>query len=56
VQRLPSGFLQQVLEYRRYASAYFANDVDPKGWQSTEMRQLAMQIAHDLAAEDLHRG
>jgi hypothetical protein len=56
LQRLPVGFLQQVIEYRRYAAAYAANQVDPKGWQQSEMRQLAMEIEHDLAVEEMQRG
>jgi hypothetical protein len=55
LQRLPSGFLQQVLEYRRYVAAYFANEADPKGWQSSAMRTLAMEIEHALAAEEIQQ-
>ena len=53
MQRLPWGFLQQVLEYRRYASAYYANKANPKGWEESDMRTLAMDIELALAAEAL---
>lgn len=56
LQRLPEGFLQQVIEYRRYAEAYFANQADPKGWQDSEMRTLAQQIEFEMIAEAKARG
>ena len=49
--RLPFGFLLQLLEYRRYAEAKHANDVDEKNWQSTPMRRLAKEIQHALVHE-----
>jgi hypothetical protein len=52
-QRLPAGFLEQVIEYRAYAAAYFANIADPKGWQASPMRQLATEIEFALADEEL---
>ena len=54
-QRLPVGFLEQVIEYRRYAEAYAANeaDHDANGWMSTPMRTLAKEIEHTLAEEAL---
>ena len=39
--------MEQIIEYRAYASAYMANKVNPKGWQDSEMRTLAME--HELA-------
>lgn len=53
MQRLPFGFLQQVIEYRRYVAAYYANQVDPNGWSQSAMRMLAQEIEMDLAAEEL---
>lgn len=54
-QRLPAGFLEQVIEYRHYAAARAANIVDPKGWRQDPMRTLAKEIEHDLVAEELAR-
>jgi hypothetical protein len=55
LQRLPAGFLEQVIEYRSYAAAYTANELDPAGWQHTPMRTLAMEIEHDLANEEVEQ-
>ena len=52
-QRLPVGFLEQLLEYRAYASAYHANEADPKGWTSSPMRTLAQEIEAALVEEGL---
>ena len=54
-QRLPVGFLEQIIEYRRYAEAYAANQVDGSsdGWRSTPMRTLAKELEHALAEEEL---
>jgi len=52
-QRLPVGFLDQLLEYRAYAYAKAANAADPKGWDSSPMRRLAQEIEMELAAEDI---
>ncbi len=56
VQRVPVGFLQDVILYRRYAAAYFANQADPTGWQQSPMRTTAMEIEHTVAAEAIARG
>jgi len=53
-QRLPVGFLEQIIEYRSYAGAVTANQVDPKGWNRSPMRTLAMEIEHALAAEEIN--
>jgi len=42
-----------VIEYRRYADAYVANQADPKGWQSSELRIMAKTIEHELAQEEI---
>ena len=52
-QRLPVGFLEQVIEYRAYASAHAANEADPKGWDSSPMRRLAQEIEHQLIQEEI---
>jgi len=52
VQRVPVGFLQQIIEYRRYTEAYYANKADPKGWSSSEMRTLAQTIELELVAAE----
>ena len=54
LQRLPVGFLQQILEYRRYADAVAANQVDPKGWNTSPMRITATEIEFALAAAEIH--
>jgi hypothetical protein len=54
--RLPVGFLEEIIESRSYARAHAANKVDPKGWNSSPMRIAAMEIEHDLAAEEVARG
>lgn len=53
-RRLPAGFLEQVIEYRHYAEAYRANEIDEKGWDSTPLRRLAKEIQHELAEEAHH--
>lgn len=53
MQRLPVGFLEQVIEYRAYARAKAANAADPKGFDTSPMRRLAMEIEASLAAEAL---
>ena len=53
LQQVPVGFLQQIIEYRRYAAAYFANQSDPHGWPASNMRTLAREIEHELAAEEI---
>jgi hypothetical protein len=50
-QRLPIGFLEQVLEYRSAAAARAANQADPKGWSSSPMRVLMQEIETALAME-----
>lgn len=54
MQRLPIGFLEQVLEYRAYAHAHAANAVDPKGSDSTPMRALALEIEAAMAVEGIN--
>ena len=51
--RLPVGFMEQIIEYRAYAAAYAANRADPKSWESSELRTLAMQNEHELAEEEI---
>lgn len=55
LQRLPVGFMEQIIEYRRYAEAKAANDADPDPVrrQSTPMRMLANEIEFDLAEEEI---
>ena len=53
LQQVPVGFLQQIIEYRRYAAAYFANQSDPHGWQASVLRTLAKDIEFELAAEEI---
>jgi len=53
LQRLPVGFMEQVIEYRRYAEAVATNTAHPEGWDTSPMRTLAMEIEHELAAEEI---
>jgi hypothetical protein len=53
LQRLPAGFLQQIIEYRSYAAAVAANDVDPAGWQASTLRTVAKDIEHALVDEEM---
>lgn len=55
-QRLPEGFLEEIVEARQFVEAYLANQADPKGWQNSEMRMLAMELEHDLALEEAEAG
>ena len=57
MQACPVGFLQRVIEYRRYATAYFSNEADPDvhGWRSSPMRTLAKEIEHELAGEEIEK-
>lgn len=55
-RRLPVGFMEQILEYRRYAEAKAANDANLGGWETDAMRTLAMQIELELVAEARARG
>jgi len=53
-QRAPVGWLETILDYRAYAAAKWANEIDPKGDLTTEMRQLARGIEFDLAQEEIN--
>lgn len=55
MQRLPVGFLEQLLEYRAFANAKAANDADPGGWEKSEMRTLAQEIEMAIVAEELKK-
>jgi hypothetical protein len=55
LQRLPVGFMEQIVEYRRYAEAHAANRADPKGWERSALRTLAMVIEHELAQADIEQ-
>lgn len=54
-QRLPAGFLEEIIESRLFARAYFANQADPQRWQSSPMRIAAMELEHELAQEEMTR-
>jgi hypothetical protein len=43
-----------VIEYRAFAAAVAANAAHPTGWQSSPLRTLAMEIEHEIAAEEIH--
>lgn len=53
LQRLPVGFLEQIVEYRSYAAAFAANAADPKGWASSPMRTRVKDIEHALARDEM---
>jgi hypothetical protein len=51
--RLPEGFLEEIVESRSFARAVQANQIDPKGWQSSPMRITAMECEHEMAEEEI---
>lgn len=51
--RLPDGLLEEIIASRYYARAVAANQIDPKGWNSSPMRTTAMEIEHELAGEEI---
>jgi len=51
--RLPDGLLEEIIASRSYARALAANQVDPKGWNSSPMRITANEIAFELAQEEI---
>ena len=54
--RLPEGFMDEMIESFSYAKAFAANQADSKSWQSSPMRITAMEIEHAIAAEDIANG
>lgn len=56
INRLPSGFMDEMIESFQYARAFAANQADPKGWQSSPMRSQAMDIESELAEEEMSCG
>jgi hypothetical protein len=56
VHRLPCGMLERIVEYRHIAAAIAANTTDQKGWASSPMRTMCMEIEMELAAEEIARG
>lgn len=51
--RLPEGLLEEIIASRAYARAVAANQVDPKGWDQSELRTIAKEIEHELVAEEI---
>jgi hypothetical protein len=51
MQRMPVGFLEDVILARRYVEAYYANEANVPGWDQSELRTLARQIEMELAQE-----
>lgn len=50
-ERVPVGFLDDVIAARRFVEAFYANQRDPKGSDSTPMRRLVLELeAEDAAA------
>lgn len=50
-QRLPVGFLEQIVEYRAYVAAYAANEANAPGWETSPLRTLGRRIEMRLAQE-----
>jgi len=51
--RLPDGFLEEIILSRYYGRAVAANQVDPKGWNNSQMRTTAMEIELELAKAEI---
>jgi hypothetical protein len=51
IDRLPVGFLNEIVECRAYARAYYANEANPDGWNSSALRILAQTIKTELVQE-----
>lgn len=53
MQRLPVGFLDEVILTRRYVEAYRANEANVPGWEQSELRSIAQHIKFELAQEEI---
>lgn len=51
---MPVGFLEDVILARRYVEAYYANEANAPGWETSELRTMARQIEMELAQEQIN--
>ena len=51
--RLPAGFMDEMIESFSYARAMSANQADRKSWQSSPMRVAAMENEMALAEDEI---
>ena len=51
--RLPEGFLDEIVASLAFARAVAANETDPKGWQSSDLRIMAKELEHERAEEEI---
>ena len=51
--RLPAGFMDEMIESFSYARAMSANQADRKNWQSSPMRIAAMDNDMAIAEEEI---
>ncbi len=52
MDRLPAGFVDEMIESFQYARAVSANKTDPKGHASSPLRQAAAENEMALAEEE----
>lgn len=53
LMRVPVGTLEQVIEYRAFAAAFWARRHQQNPKEKSEMWQMVERIEHELAAEEL---
>lgn len=53
---MPVGFLEDVITVRRFVDAYYANERDPKGWDSSPLRRLVQEMEAEDAAQEAAGG
>lgn len=54
IDRLPCGFMDEMIESYTYAKAVSANQADQKGSRSTALRSAAFDIEGELAEEEVY--
>jgi hypothetical protein len=50
---MPVGFVEDVILTRRYVEAYYANEANVPGWETSELRTLAHHIEMEFAQEQI---
>ena len=53
IDRLPCGFVDEMIESFAFARAVSANDANVPGWETSPLRTLARQIEMDIAQEQI---
>lgn len=51
---MPVGFVEDVILTRRYVDAYYANEANVPGWETSPLRTLARQIEMERAQEEIN--